>query len=283
MLKRLMITASAVSLLAGSPVQSQTPPPAFADLAQPSSEVTPHEAYVRAVARSAYIWGWPMVNMLNRHASVTSAPHPGLLGGVVPVAPEGNISMLHDYIAPDQRFIACPNQDVAYGNGFFDLASEPAIVQVPDFGDRFWVYAVYDQRTDQFGELGKPYATKPGFYMLVGPDWQGEVPEGVAGVLRSPTGMANMIPRIFMNDTDEDRAAIQPLVNQVTAYPLSQFDGTMKTVDWAATPDIPNPNAGGGRETAWVVPEKFFDQLPQVLDMVPPLPAKRRCMRSSAG
>ena len=46
--------------------------------------------------------------------------------------------MLNDYVLPNQSFVACPNQDVAYGLGFFNLDEEPAVVQVPDFGDRFW-------------------------------------------------------------------------------------------------------------------------------------------------
>ena len=122
-----------------------------------------------------------MVNMLNRRARITQAPEPGLLGGILPVAPQGRIGMLHDYIDPAETFVTCPNQDVVYGLGFFDLDTQPVVVQVPDFGDRFWVYALYDQRTDQFGELGKPYGTKPGFYLLVGPDWDGDVPDGIDG------------------------------------------------------------------------------------------------------
>ncbi|MFO1209646.1 MAG: DUF1254 domain-containing protein [Amaricoccus sp.] len=274
MLMHFALAASAAMLLVGAPVHAQAGPEA-ADLALPSAEVTPHEAYVRALARQAYVWGWPMVNMLNRRASVTQAPHPGLLGGILPVAPQGQIAMLHDYINPDQRAVACPNQDVVYGLGFFDLDSQPVVIQVPDFGDRFWVYATYDQRTDQFGQLGKAYGTKPGFYLLAGPNWKGDVPEGIAGVARSPTSLANIAPRIFQNDTDADRAAIQPLIDQVVAYPLSEFDGKMKTVDWSALPEIPQPvQAGGGSETRWVVPEKFFDELPQVLDMVPPQPGE---------
>lgn len=276
MLNYLVITASALALLTGTPAQAQTAPtPGFADLTMPSAEVAPQAAYLRAVARTAYLWGWPMVNMLNRRTSVTQAPHPGLLGGILPVAPQGQIAMLHDYITPSQRAVACPNQDVVYGLGFFDLDSQPVVIQVPDFGDRFWVYAAYDQRTEQFGELGKAYGTKPGFYLLAGPNWTGEVPEGIAGVARAATSLANVAPRIFLNDTAEDRAAVQPLINQVVVYPLSEFTGEMKTVDWAALPEIPSPDqGGGGSETRWVVPEKFFDQLPQVLDMVPPLPGE---------
>jgi hypothetical protein len=56
--------------------------------------------------------------------------------------------MLRDYIDPGERLVACPNQDVTYGFGLFALDQEPVVVQVPDFGDRFWVYQVVDQRTD---------------------------------------------------------------------------------------------------------------------------------------
>jgi hypothetical protein len=91
--------------------------------------------------------------------------------------------MLNDYVLPDQSFVACPNQDVAYGLGYFSLDDEPVIMQVPDFGDRFWVYPIYDARADQFGEIGKAYGTEPGFYLLVGPNWDGEVPEGITAVM----------------------------------------------------------------------------------------------------
>jgi hypothetical protein len=276
--RRFLATAlvtTALSTVSTVHAQQSAPPTVFSGLSMPSAEVVPHPEYVKALARSAYVWGWPMVNMLNRRSSITQAPHAGMLGGILPVAPQGQIAMLNDYINPDQRAVACPNQDVVYGLGFFDLDRQPVVIQVPDFGDRFWVYALYDQRTDQFGELGKAYGTKPGFYLLVGPNWDGEVPDGIVGVARASTPLANAIPRIFLNDTDEDRAAIQPLINQVVAYPLSDFDGRMKIVDWSSLPDIPNPDQGdGGSETRWVVPEKFFDEFGQVLDMVPPLPGE---------
>lgn len=273
MSKRLMLATSVAALLIGSVAMAQTIP-SFADLTMPSAEVKPPEAYVRAIARSAYIWGWPMVNTLNRNASVAPVKQAGLVGGILPVAPAGQIAMLHDYVNPDQRAVACPNQDVVYGIGFFDLDTQPVVIQVPDFGDRFWVYAAYDQRTDQFGEFGKAYGTKPGFYLLAGPNWNGEMPEGITGVARSSTSLANIAPRIFMNDTDEDRAAIQPLVNQVVVYPLSEFDGKMKTVDWSALPEFPSPDQSGGSETHWVEPDKFFDELALVLDGVAPQPGE---------
>ena len=51
-------------------------------------------AYIQFVGRMAYVWGYPMVNAHNRRAAFAEAPEPGLLGGVVPVAPVGFNQML---------------------------------------------------------------------------------------------------------------------------------------------------------------------------------------------
>jgi hypothetical protein len=229
--------------------------------------------YAKAIGRMAYIWGWPIVNQMNRRAAITKAPQPGRLNGVLPAAPRGQIAMLYDYIEPGETFVTCPNQDVVYGLGFFALDEEPAIIQVPDFGDRFWVYALYDARTDQFAKVGKPYGSKPGFYLLAGPNWKSAAPAGIETVIRCSTSFANAIPRVFMDDTDEDRKAIQSVINQIVAYPLKDFDGKPKTIDWKSAPAIPGPKSSGG-ETQWVVPEKFFEQFSAVLDGVPPLPGE---------
>jgi hypothetical protein len=250
-------------------------PKSPADVTAPADGITMNPEYARAVSRTAYIWGWPMVNMLNRNAKITQAPHPGLLNGILPAAPRGQIGMLHDYIEPSETFVTCPNQDVVYGLGFFSLDEQPVIAQVPDFGDRFWVYALYDARTDQFGELGKPYGSKSGFYLLVGPDWKGEKPAGVEAIIRSRTALANAVPRVFMNDTPEDKDAIQSIIDQVVFYPLKAFDGKMKTIKWNKAASIPGPKSDAGAgETKWVIPEKFFDELPAVLETVPPLPGE---------
>ena len=53
--------------------------------------------------RMAYVWGWPLVNMIKRSASITTAPEPGRLNGVLPVAPRGRVAMLSNYIDPGQN------------------------------------------------------------------------------------------------------------------------------------------------------------------------------------
>ncbi|UCG24453.1 MAG: DUF1254 domain-containing protein [Chloroflexota bacterium] len=252
--------------------QANTFPTSVAEVTQPVSGAIMHKEYVKTLGRMAYVWGWAIVNSFNRRAGITQAPEPGRLGGVVPVAPRGRLCMLNDYVLPKQSFVACPNQDVAYGVAFCSLDDEPFVIQVPDFGDRFWVYALYDARTDQFGEMGKAYGTEPGFYLLVGPNWNGEVPKGITAVIRSSTEFAFVGPRVFLNDTDEDRAALKPLVNQINGYPLVEFDGQAKIKDWDDVPNFPTPEVEG--ENKWVMPEPFFDQLAGVMDAVAPLPGE---------
>ena len=236
--------------------------------------------YVRSLGRLAYLWGWPLVNMHNRLSVMAEVPAPGLLGGVVPAAPPGSVGMLHDYVRPEERLVACPNQDVVYGFGIIDGQRGPSVVQVPDFGDRFWVYQAVDQRTDSFVRLGAMHQTRPGLYLLAPQSWDGQVPDGVTGVFRFGTRVAVCIPRVFMDDTGADRAAIQPAINQVMMYPLSEYTGEMRSTDWAAAPIFPAGGAtSGAQETRWVDPARFFEELPTVLAEVPALPGEEAWYR----
>ncbi|MBI5248644.1 MAG: DUF1254 domain-containing protein [Desulfomonile tiedjei] len=161
------------------------------------------------------------------------------------------------------------------GVGFFAPDKGPIVFQVPAFGDRLWVCALYDARTDEFSEIGKVYGTKPGFYLMVGPDWKGEKPAGITAVVRSSTNLVFGVPRVFMDDTPEDQVAIQALINQINFYPLSEFDGMMKIQDWSKLPQAPAfwP-ADQKAEIQYVNPETFFDELPAVMKQVPPMPGE---------
>lgn len=249
---------------AGKEVRAVPPPLA-------ATKVT--EAYVRMVAREAYFWGWPMANIFNRRQAYAKVPAPGLLGGIVPVAPVNQLAMLSDYIDPGQRFVACPNQDVVYGAGSIALDVEPVVLQVPDFGERFWVYQAVDLRSDSFATLGKQYGSAAGFYLLVGPDWQGKVPAGIQQVFRAQSNTGFVVPRVFQNDTPEDRQAVQSVIAGIDMYPLSQFTGKPRRRDWSKLPSFPAP-AQGQAETKWVVPERFFDALPALLNDAKPLPGE---------
>jgi hypothetical protein len=227
------------------------------------------EAYVRLVARDAYFWAWPLVSMQSRRLWGERVRARAYVGAA-PVAPLNELTMLTDYIPPDVRAVACPNQDVVYGAGLLALDQSAVVIQVPDFGHRFWVYQVVDGRTDGFAQLGAMHGTAPGFYLLVGPDWQGEVPAGITRVFRASTRIGNVIPRVFMDDTADDRQAIQAVLRSIMMYPLERYDGAMKTTDWDTLERVPGGPTGDA-EMPWVTPARFFDLLPMALANVPPL------------
>lgn len=270
------------ALLTGVAQAQQVPvPQTAAEVPGPAPGPMSNE-YVKMVGRMAYVWGWPLVYVYNQRTQLTKVPEPLMLNDAIVTAPMNQVAMLTGYVNPAETYIADPNQDVVYGLGYLNMEKEPVVIQVPDFGDRFWTLPVYDARTDQISELGLQYGTKPGFYMVVGPDWKGATPPGISGVVHSTTNFAVTMPRIFLNDTPEDHASIQPALAQIQFYPLSQFDGTMKTKDWSKLPKVHKagtPVQYSTTQAPWVDPATFFDQLPLVMKQVPPMPGEEALYR----
>jgi len=79
---------------------------------------------------------------------------------------------------------------------------------------------------------------------------------------------------VFLFDTPEDHKTVQPLLSQMDFYPLAQFDGKVKTHDWSKLPHYYPGTPMTRGEIQWVFPEQFFDQLPTVMKMIPPLPGE---------
>jgi hypothetical protein len=149
-----LLTASSMSAVeAKTPV---APSPGWAAAVPPGpvrgTKMT--EEYAELVARNAYFWAWPLVNVYNRRLTYEKVSET-VLSGPVPASPPNHLGMLTDYIVPEERIVACPNQDVVYGVGSLALEVSPVVIQVPDFGERFWVYQIVDLRTDSFADLGK--------------------------------------------------------------------------------------------------------------------------------
>src|SRR5215831_2999042 len=257
-----LVVFAALSLGQARPLK---PSPDWAQ-AMPSGPVSGTkitEEYARLVARDAYFWAWPLVNVYNRRLTYEKVPEI-VMAGPVPAAPPNHLGMLTNYIVPEERIVACPNQDVVYGAGSLALDLSPVVIQVPDFGDRFWVYQIVDLRTDSFADLGKMYGTTPGFYLLVGPNWKGEVPKGISKVFRASTNTGYVIPRVFQDDSPEDNKLVRSVTQQVMMYPLAEFDGKMRSRDWSQLPKTASAS-GGNEEVQWVVAKNFFDVLPLVL------------------
>jgi hypothetical protein len=107
--------------------------------------------------------------------------------------------------------------------------------------------------------------------LIVGPEWNDKIPAGIRGVFRCPTRLGYVLPRVYLSNDAADREAVQPLLNQIMAYPLTHFDGNMKTTDWKKVRWLPPLGKNGGRENRFVKTETFFESLSEVLEILPPL------------
>jgi len=134
---------------------------------------------------------------------------------------------------------------------------------------------------DPRAQLGAMYATRPGFYLLAGPDWNGQTLQGITQVFQCPTRTGFVAPRVFQDDTPQDKRAIQEVLRGINMYPLAQFDGRMQTTDWSKLPHVPAPQEGD-TETRWVLPEKFVDELGAVLAAAQADPAIKQAMTEGA-
>ena len=100
---QILIAAALFCVLAFTSAQAQQVPlpTTAAEVPGPAAGTAMTKEYVQMVGRMAYVWGYAMVNSHNRRAAfayVTSKNGnvPGWNGGVLPMAPVGQVSMLND-------------------------------------------------------------------------------------------------------------------------------------------------------------------------------------------
>ena len=119
-----------VSVSTGLHAEQLTPSPDWVRAMPhgPDNRVKITEAYAKLIARDAYFWAWPLVNVYNRRLTYENVPEI-MLAGPVPAAPVNRLGMLTNYIVPDERIVACPNQDVVYGAGSLGLDVSPVVIE----------------------------------------------------------------------------------------------------------------------------------------------------------
>ena len=129
---------------AGDPAQVPIPKTA-AEVPGPVAGNTMTKAYVQFVGRMAYMWGYPMVNRTQSPRGVCARARAGLLGGVAPV---GFLQMLTDYLKSEQTFIVSPQSRRCVWRRIHSARQgSPRCYRCRTFGDRFYVFALYDGRT----------------------------------------------------------------------------------------------------------------------------------------
>jgi hypothetical protein len=141
-------------------------------------------------------------------------------------------------------------------------------------------------------QIGSASRTPGGKFLLVGPDWTGQKPDGFLDILRMPTNYAGVFARSFAARTPEAKARAIAVLNQTGMYPLSTNQAGQRNFDCesvarnvffppgvnaamlAADPDVARPE--------WVVPTKFWQDLKAVLAANPTVGAGDSAMADQA-
>jgi len=238
-------------------VGSVPPPP-------PSSAVTPDQA--RAIAKEAYVYGFPMVDdyrvMYSYFVDKEDAEY------------KGGWNQVHNtarVFTPADTTIQTPNSDTPYSTVGADLRTEPLVFTVPPIEqDRYYSLQFVDQYTANFAYVGsRTTGNSGGKYLLAGPNWTGPKPEGVDEVIRSDTELALVLYRTQLFEP-ADLDAVKRIQDGYRVEPLSVFlkqplPPPAPAIDFvpALTPDQERTSP------------QFFDILNFVMKFTPTLPAEK--------
>ncbi|HEY9502183.1 MAG TPA: DUF1254 domain-containing protein [Pyrinomonadaceae bacterium] len=185
-----------------------------------------NEAYVEALGRIVYYWGYPAVDANGRTSGweLMKKSGPGATMGLFPGAPKNKMGYLDDYMPPAQRKVVTPNNDTIYGVGFADTREEPAVIQTPSDVRKghYWTIQICDAFTTVIRQLGSASATPGGKFLLVGPDWEGSLPKGFLEVIKSPTHVVGVFGRSFITHSPVSKAEGRAVLNQIGMVPLGQ-------------------------------------------------------------
>lgn len=193
---------------------------------------------VRAIAREAYTYGWPMLENFNTLFAYVLDE-----GGAKFKAPFNTIHNEARCFTPADTVIVTPNSDTPYSFAWLDLRAEPMVLTVPPIEEgRYWSFQVIDLFTHNFAYLGtRATGNGGGSYLLSGPGWSSSAPSGCEVCGQCETLFAFIIVRtqLFAADDLEKVKAIQA---QFKCEPLSKFMGVEAP---PAPPPIPFPKALG--------------------------------------
>lgn len=116
------------------------------------------------------------------------------------------------------------NHDTIYSLAWIDLNDEPFVIRAPKGDGRYIDIEIADFYSDVFGYVSPHmHDGEEVTYLLVGPDWQGEVPEGeFDGVHRAPTPWVFAVGRVYSSGGEDTPKALE-IQSGFDLAPLSQW------------------------------------------------------------
>ncbi|OCJ17529.1 cell envelope protein [Rhizobium sp. AC44/96] len=176
-------------------------------------------AEVRAIAKEAYIYGFPIIdNYRIQYAYFVDAKDPEYKG------PWNQLVNIPRVYTPADTAIQTPNSDTPYSMLGLDLRAEPIVLTVPPIEkDRYFSIQLIDAYTFNFDYIGsRATGNGGGSFLIAGPNWKGEAPKGIAKVIRSETELVLAIYRTQLFNP-EDLENVKKIQSAYRAEPLSKF------------------------------------------------------------
>ena len=183
------------------------------------TDVSAEEA--QTIARDAYVYGFPLVmNLKTIYDYAVNAESPNYKG------PFNEVSCEARLFTPADTAVVTPNSDTPYCMFWIDLRSEPLILTVPELEDnRYYSVQLVDFYTHNFAYIGTRINNNAaGSYLLAGPGWNGEKPDGIAEILASETDLIFAVIRTQLFDSD-DLARVAEIQSTYALQPLSAYLG----------------------------------------------------------
>ncbi|CAN7715369.1 DUF1254 domain-containing protein [Mesorhizobium amorphae] len=184
-----------------------------------AADVTAAEA--RAIAKEAYIYGFPMVDGYRiLHAYFVDRKNPEFKG------PWNQLNNIPRVYTPDDKAVQTPNSDTPYSMIGLDLRAEPVVLTVPTMEkERYFSIQLVDLYTHNFDYIrSRTTGNDGGSFLIAGPGWKGEAPKGVTKVIRSETEFVLGIYRTQLFRPD-DLDNVKKIQARYKAEPLSAFQG----------------------------------------------------------
>ena len=123
-----------------------------------------------------------------------------------------------------------PNNDTMYSIAWVDLTQEPVILSHPDMGERYFSFQLAGITSDNFDYVGqRTTGSAAGDFALIGPGWEGKLPDGVKATAAAPTPWILCLGRTLVNGA-EDVANVRELQSQYRLTPLSLWGQPGATV-----------------------------------------------------
>jgi hypothetical protein len=174
---------------------------------------------VWVLGTGAFIYFWPhMFYNAGRRAVVEHGL--GIEAGGIPVNTLYAMPALASPSLSKSAWVRTGNRDTLYTVGGLDLGKGPVILHVPDMAGRYYSVEFVDPWLDIFANVGRrTTGNRAGDYLISGPHWEGEVPEGITKIV-SPSNSVMLIGRVLV-EGDDDLSTAYKLAKQIQVAPLT--------------------------------------------------------------